>query len=137
MKRTYIDANILIAAFRGDDSASRRAMAILDDPDRKLIVSDYLRLEVMPKPYFQKRQEEVEFMETMFVSAAENVPTSPKLTNQAIDLAMRYDLTPIDALHVSAALMAEADELVTMEKANKPMCQVREVAVISLHSAEN
>ncbi len=110
-------------------------MELLDDPDRALVVSDYLRLEVLPKPTFLKLQEEVEFMQTVFDNAAENIPTSPKLLNQAVELAGKYNLSPVDALHVSAALTAKVDELVTKEKSTKPICQVKEINVISWHSS--
>lgn len=134
MKQTYIDASVLIAAFQGKESTSRRTLEVLDDPERNLIVSDYLRLEVLPKPTFHKRSEEVEFMNAVLQNASENVYTSPQLTGQAVALAGKYDMTPIDSLHVAAAVVAGADELVTMEKGTKPMCQVEEVKVISLHS---
>ena len=134
MKRTYIDANVLIAAFQGEESVAQRAFRVLDDPDRVLVVSDYLRLEVLPKPTFLGRTEEVEFMQEV-LGQAENVPSSPDLTETSLDLAARYDMTPIDALHVGTAAVAEVDELVTMEKPTKPMCRVQEVNVKSLHSS--
>jgi len=134
MKRTYLDANVLIAAFRGEEQIAERALKVLDDPDRALMVSDYLRLEVFPKPTFHKRHEEIEFMRAVFAHAAEIVPTSDELTERAVELASRYDMTPIDALHVGAAVVAGADELVTMEKPTKPMCRVSEVKVVSIHS---
>lgn len=136
MKRTYVDANVLIDAFQGEESVSYRALAVLDDPDRTLVVSDYLRLEVLPKPTFHKNETEVAFMETVLQSARENVTTTPELTARAIGLASRYDLAPIDALHVSAAVIAGVDEMVTMEKKTKPMLKVKEVKVVSLHSTE-
>lgn len=135
MRRTYIDANVLIAAFQGAEPSSRRALELLDDPDRKLVVSDYLRLEVLPKPMFHKRQDEVEFMRTV-LEKAEEIITSPDLTNRAVSLAAEYDLTPIDALHVSAAVVARVDEFVTLEKSTKPLCRVREVTVVSLYSPQ-
>jgi predicted nucleic acid-binding protein len=60
MKRVYIDANVLIAAFQGEEHVAQRALRVLDDPDLKLVSSDYLRLEVLPKPTFHRRQEEIE-----------------------------------------------------------------------------
>jgi predicted nucleic acid-binding protein len=134
MKRTYIDANVLIAAFRGEEQVAQRALRVLDDPGRKLVVSDYLRLEVLPKPTFHKRQEEVEFMQTVFDGAAENLETSSDLTSRALAMASKYDMTPIDALHIGAAAVAGVDEFVTMEKPTKPMCKVEEVKVVSIHS---
>lgn len=94
MNRTYIDANVLIAAFQGEKAVAERALNVLDDPDRALVVSDYLRLEVFPKPTFHKRQEEVEFMQAVLENAAEKVSTSDELTERAVELASRYDMTP-------------------------------------------
>ena len=134
MKRTYIDASVLIAAFQGDGIISRRALEVLDDPNRELVVSDFLRLEVLPKPTFHKRTEEVEFMNAVIENAAENVPCDPVVTKKAIALASNYDVAPMDALHVGTAAAAKVDEFITTEKSTKPVCKVREINVISLHS---
>ena len=134
MRRSYLDASVLIAAYRGEPEVAKRALEVLDDPDRALVVSDYLRLEVLPKPRFHKKQEEVEFMQAVFENAAENVSTSDELTEKAVELASRHDMTPIDALHVGAAVIAGVDELVTMEKPTIPMCRVSEIRVVSIHS---
>ena len=48
--RTYLDAGILIAAWQARDPLGARALAILDDPERQLVVSEAVWLEVMPKP---------------------------------------------------------------------------------------
>jgi len=133
MKRTYIDACVLITAFQAKGPGWRRAFEVIDDPDRSFVVSDYLRLEVLPKPTFNKKNEEVEFMNEIIEAAQEEVPSSPLLTKLAIELAGKYDLTPIDSLHVGSAVVAGVDELVTMEKPTKPMCRVKEVRVVSLH----
>lgn len=134
MKRTYIDANVLIAAFRGEEQVAQRALRVLDDPERKLVVSDYLRLEVLPKPTFHKRQEEVEFMQAVFDGADESLSSSSELTGRALAMASKYDMTAIDALHIGAAAVAGVDEFVTMEKPTKPICKVKEVNVVSIHS---
>ena len=52
--KTFVDANVLIAAWRGNAELLQKSMEILDDPDREFIVSDYLKLEVIPKPTFSK-----------------------------------------------------------------------------------
>jgi len=132
MKRTYIDSCVLITAFQGQDEISIRAMRVLDDPARALVVSDFLRLEVLPKPIFTRHQDEVDFMLSVLEDGVENVPASPVLTTKAVELAAKYDMTPIDALHVSAAMMAEVDELVTLEADTKPMCRVQEIKVTSI-----
>jgi len=130
--KTFVDANVLLAAFQGKDDLSQKAMRVLDDPDRDFIVSDYLRLEVLPKPTFHRRGDEVRFMEEFFESAAVQVSSSPSITAQAINLACKYDLRPLDALHVGTAVDSKADELITLEKPEKPICQVNETTVTSL-----
>jgi hypothetical protein len=136
-KRTYIDASVLITAFQGRDDASSRAMEILDDPHRRLIVSDYLILEVLPKPTFYKQDSEIAFMQAVIESASEDVESSSKLTKQAIVIAAKYDMKPLDALHVGAAITAKVDELVTMEKQTKPLCKVEEIKVLSLYGGKD
>ena len=134
VKRTYLDTSVLIEAFQGKNDAAVRALEVLDDPERQFVVSDFLRLEVLPKPTFLHRTEEVQFMRTFFEHAEEDVPSSKEVTGYALDLAAKYDMGAMDALHVGTALMADVDELVTLEKETNPMCCVREVKVISLHS---
>jgi hypothetical protein len=134
--RTYLDSNVLIAAWRGDELAKAWARAVLDDPKRCFVVSDFVRLEVLPKPAFHRQTAEVAFM-AMVLDSAEQVPITPALVQRAIRLASQYDIAPLDALHVSAAAEIGVDELVTFEKPDKPMCQQTEVRVVSLfQSAE-
>ena len=113
--RTFVDANVLLAAFQGKDDLSEKAMRILDDPDREFIVSDYLRLEVLPKPTFHRRGDEVRFMQEFFESAVVQVSSSSLITAQAINLACKYDLRPLDALHVGTAVDSKADETITLD----------------------
>ena len=132
-KRTYVDANVLIAGFRGDDASGASALRVLGDAERVFVASDFLRLEVQPKPGFHGRRSELAFYSAFFDAVAEWVTPSPALTAQAIALATRYDLTPLDALHVAAATIAAVDELVTLEKATKPMLRVSEIPEVSLY----
>jgi predicted nucleic acid-binding protein len=56
MTRTFVDAGVLIAAATGRQPALyRRAIAILDDPVRDFVASDFLRLEVLPKAIYTRR----------------------------------------------------------------------------------
>jgi predicted nucleic acid-binding protein len=52
VRRTFVDAGVLIAAARGGTEQSRRAMAVLDDPEREFVASPFLRLEVLPQALF-------------------------------------------------------------------------------------
>lgn len=133
-RRTYVDSSVLIAAFRGEEPTAERALRILEDPERTLVVSGYVRLEVLPKPSFFRHAEELAFMDSC-LERAEEVPSSPALTERALAVACRYGLSAMDALHVAAAVAGRADELVTLEKPEKPICRVAELFVRSLHSA--
>jgi hypothetical protein len=68
-ERTYLDSCLLIAAFLGKGEVGRRAMKILDDPKRHFVVSDAVRLEVLPKPRHEKRVEELAFYDAIFQDA--------------------------------------------------------------------
>lgn len=83
-------------------------MEILDDPNREFVVSNYLKLEVLPKPTFHRFLDEINFMKTVLDNATENVTTSLELTTLAVELASKYDMRPLDALHVSSALKGSA-----------------------------
>jgi predicted nucleic acid-binding protein len=132
-RRTYLDSNVLIAAWNGDTDTRSWARAVIDDPQRTLVVSDFVRLEVLPKPTFHRRSSELVFMEAI-LSAAEQVAVEPALVTRALTLAGKHDLHPLDALHLAAAAQAGVDELVTLERPGKPMCQQTEVRVVSLRA---
>lgn len=132
MRRTYVDSCVLIAAYRGTHEMSHAAVAVLDDPDRQFVVSAYIELEVLPKPLFYSRTDEVAFMRQFFSGAAERIETSQQIIGDAVELAAKYDLQPMDALHVSIARIARVDELVTLEGCDNPLLRVRESNVVSL-----
>lgn len=135
-RRTYLDANVLIAAWNGDPDTRAWARAVLDDPDRSFVVSDFVRLEVLPKPAFHGRTSELAFME-IILSAADSVPVSAALITRALTMAGKHDLHPLDALHLASAAQAGVDELVTLERPEKPLCQQTEVQVVSLRAARD
>lgn len=132
-KRTYVDSCVLIAAWQGTDEIWKDAMAVLDDPERQFVVSHYLKLEVLPKPRFHRKETEVAFMEEFFARADENIAPSAEIADEAIELASRHDLAPVDALHASMAKAAKA-ELVTIEGETKPLFRVKDIKVVSLRT---
>lgn len=135
-RRTYLDANMLIAAWNGDADIRAWARAVLDDPERRFVVSDFLRLELLPRPTFHRRASELAFMETI-LSAADSVPVSAALVARALTMAGKHDLHPLDALHLACAAHAGVDELVTLERPEKPLCRQTEVPVVSLRAARD
>lgn len=130
-KRTYIDANVLIAAFRGKGELGRRAMAILDDPDRTLVVSDAVWLEVQPKPRYEKQQQELDFYSTV-LERAEHLKWRTETLYRAHNVAEQHGIAAMDAIHVATALDAEVDEFVTAESTTRPMFRVRELRMRSI-----
>jgi predicted nucleic acid-binding protein len=130
--KTFVDANVLIAAWRGNAELLQKSMEIIEDPDREFIVSDYLKLEVIPKPTFHGFHEEMQFMQTFIDSASLQVRPAPSITTQAIALACRYGLSAMDALHAETAIEAKADEFITMEKPTRPLSRILEIKVVSL-----
>jgi predicted nucleic acid-binding protein len=131
IERTYLDSCLLIAAFMGKGKVGQRAMEILDNPERHFVVSDAVRLEVMPKPLHDKRMEESAFYEAVFQSS-ENVPWHLEALSNAQTLAEQYGLSAMDAIHIALALHAEADVFATGESPTKPMFRVKELSLISI-----
>ncbi len=117
--RTFIDSNVLIPAAKGREDLFERAFAVLDDPEREFITSDFVRLETLPKARFREKRAEVEFYEAFFDAADRTVPASKKLVDEAQKEAETSGLQAFDALHVVAARNAGSDELITAEKPDK------------------
>jgi predicted nucleic acid-binding protein len=133
LKVTFLDAGVLIAAFRGNPEVSRRALAILDDPDRSFASSVFVRLEVVPKALFHRSLEEIAFYEGFFRGVTHWAdPLS--LTEKAFSVAVENGLSALDALHAAAALSVNASEIITSEKSRKPIHRVAGVTVTSIQS---
>ena len=127
--RTFIDSALLIAAARGTDDVAEKAMGVLDDPDRDFTTSDFVRLEILPKPTYFGYAEEVAFYEAFFERVQQSVPSSATLVSEAHQEAVEAGLAAVDALHVAAAKRADSEELVTAEKSTKPLFRVIGLAV--------
>src|SRR5262245_44511784 len=131
LRRTYVDACVLIAAFKGTNDLSQRAIAVLDDPERTLILSDAVWLEVVPKARYYKQTEEIKFYEEIF-DHAERVTWNKGSLYKASDLAEAHGIGAMDAIHIAMALEAHADELVTKERPTKPMFRLPDMTICSL-----
>jgi len=130
---TYLDSGVLLAAWKNADLRPA-ALRILEDPDRQFATSQLAKLELLPKPAFEKRPVEMRFYQSHFEEAFASQALDEQLGNEAQRLAEKYGLAAVDALHVAAALRSGADEFYTSEKPGKPMFRVKELKVISLHS---
>lgn len=131
--RTFVDACVLIAACQGAPEVAARMFEILNDESREFVVSDFLKLEVIPKPTFHKFDKQVAFYNEFFKSAITNVSPSNGITATALEFACKYDLEAMDAIHVGVATQAKVEEFITLEKPERPINRVKDIRVISLY----
>lgn len=129
--RTYVDANLLIAAWHGQSEIALRALAILDDPERQLVVSDAVWLEIMPKAVYHREAQESAFYTDVF-GQAEKRPWNVDVLYQAHELAQNFGLAAMDAIHVATAIDAGVDEFISGEKPTKPMFRIQDIVMRSL-----
>lgn len=108
-------------------------MEILDDDRRSFVSSPFVRLEVLPKALFHQRLPEVAFYQSYFEEVAVWVRPDEDFLDEASRLAARFGLSAVDALHVAAATMAGADELVTSEKPGRPIHRVASLTITTIH----
>jgi len=131
--RTYIDSGVLISALRGDATVAATALSYLNDPLREYVTSDYVKVELMPKCIYFKNSTEQQFYEEYFKSTSVQVPTSDALLAFAIDEGGKTGISGMDAIHVACALAAQAIELITSERATKPIHRANGIKVISIN----
>ena len=129
MRRTYIDAGVLIRAARGDETSSQAALTLLCDPEREFVSSVLVRLEVLPGA---REQSEIEFYETFFQQVAIWAPVDPYLLTTAVEEATENGMPPLDAIHVVLAASTGCHELVTTEKAGAPVYATKRLPVVGL-----
>ena len=107
-------------------------MSILESSNRVFLATPFLALGVVPKAAFNRQHLELLFYERYMASA-----TTYRGLNQiervAGTEAARCGLATMDALHVAAAFLLKADELVTTEKPGKPMYRTTLVKVCWLY----
>ena len=131
--RTFINAGVLITAFQSKDPLLKfRALAVLNDLDREFASSPFVQLEVLPKAIFVRNIAEQQFYETFFASVS-HWPTD---IEQVIEMARteggKYGLNGMDALHVAAAFLVQADELVTIEKIGKSLHRAQTITIVTI-----
>jgi predicted nucleic acid-binding protein len=135
LTRTFVDAGVLIAAACRIPEIADRALRLLDDPERGFVTSEFVRLEVVPKPSYHGFKDQVEFYEAFF-SSAHRTPVSKKLLEEALRGGRRFGLSACDAIHVAAARRGKCDEFITTEKPSKPLFRVSDLMVISLQAGK-
>ena len=128
MTRTFLDAGVLIAAVRGQEDEAARALALLEDPERSFIASDFLKMAVLPKALYYQRPAEVALYERFF-SKADLIPISAALVIQAYAEACSFGLSALDAFHVTVAKAGGAEEFITTERTTTPLFRVTGIVI--------
>jgi len=135
--KTFLDSGVLLTAWRGALAPhTEAALAVMADDRRQFFTADNVKLELLPRPTFERRRLELEFYQAHFDSAVHSEPFSEKLGATALALAGKYGLAAGDALNLASAIRQGVEEFVTSELPGKPMFRVTEVLVTSIHSAQ-
>lgn len=126
----------MIFAAKGTTEAAALALPFLQDATRDFVTSEYVRLEVLPKPTCFGNQVEIEFYNAFFRLNNRTIPTSVALLELAMEEACRSGLNALDAIHIACAVFGGAEEIVTSEKVTKPIHRTRLVRVVSIFPPE-
>ncbi|TCV97732.1 PIN domain-containing protein [Luteibacter rhizovicinus] len=131
-KKIYIDSCVLILALKAsEDAIASRAIAEISQDDAEYFFSPVTVLEVMPAPMRNGKHEQVEFYDAWF-GTAKQIWYDDTVHQNAVEQATKHAIQPLDAVHVASAIVAGASELVTAEKATKPMFTSTEMKVRSI-----
>jgi predicted nucleic acid-binding protein len=124
---TYLDANVLIHAARGEEAWAARAMRVIDDPSIRFASSVFLELELLPN----SRKQQLQFYKKYFNRVSVWAERYRSITDLARREAVAYGILAIDALHLAAAASVKA-RLVTFERSSKPLFRSRATEIVSL-----
>lgn len=130
MIRTFVDSGILLAGWRGVPKLQIKALTILSDANREFVSSPFIRLELRPKAVYHKNINEVAFYDSFFTSAVEWIDDFPTLISEAAIVGEKYGLNSMDALHIAAAVLGNANEFVTAERTTSPFSRVQNIKVV-------
>lgn len=104
------------------------------DENRQFLTSDAVKLELLPKPTFERHQTEIQFYNEHFKTAAPSEPFSAALWEEAFALAKKHGLAAMDSLHLASAIRQGAKEFITTELPGKPIFRVHGIKVLSLQA---
>jgi hypothetical protein len=135
MLRSFVDSGVLIDAARLASPSAGRALQLLGDPDRTLLTSPFVYLETVPKAEYMRRSPEIQLYDSFFRDAAVEWCKDWQGTYEiAREQARRFGMSAVDALHVAAAHLLGAHELVTTERPEKAIHRTDAVRVVYLYA---
>ncbi len=120
--RTFLDSNILIAAWLGREDSSSKAMSVLFDFDREIVATSLVALETVGHASYNNRTLELQFYKEFFdYVVTGTVEVDETLVADAMLISKTIDADGIDAPHLAAAVRLGAEDFITTEKRTKPM----------------
>lgn len=133
MIRTYVDSGLLIAAARGNGKLAARALEVLrDSAAREFVSSDYIKMEILPKPTYFGREAEVKFYSTYFSTVSKWLKFDIAHLEAAFEEACRAGLQGYDAIHVTVAAISGCDEFITTEKPTSAIHRTTLIRTVSI-----
>ena len=123
---------MLIAAARGGGKLGERALEVLRESAREFVSSDYVKMEVLPKPIYLRREAEIHFYNTFFSRVSIWLNFDTKHLEAAFEEACRAGLQSYDAIHVTVAAIGGCDELITTEKPTSAIHRTSLIRIVSI-----
>lgn len=115
MRRTFVDAGVLIWFTRfGDAARNAAATALIHDDSRIFLSSPFLEAELIPHARRGGRAAELQTLESYF-GACESIADVSEILKTAEQVLAERPMGLADALHIAAVCLLEADEFVTTE----------------------
>lgn len=128
--RTFLDTGVLFDAHRAGEPRRSFALELLNKPQRTFLVSPFLYLETAPKAIANRNVTETAFYRAYFDSPkTEWCHDLEAIVATARREAESVGLGAMDALHVSAAFLLQADEFLTNERPHRAIHRSRLVPI--------
>ena len=134
-RRTYLDANVYIYAFEGIEAYRTRMAGLLAAIDRqgvRVVASELLFTELLPRPMKDGRQYMVESYLELFRSTRRFhlAPIDRRVILRSFHLRADFGRRSMDALHLATALVHDCETFVTNDQRLARMDRLR---VLSFH----
>ena len=129
---TYLDANCLIALADAEPGRQQKVVKLLRDTQRAFMCSPFTSLETLPLALHYRKPVRAGIFRWYLNHCAFVSDNYLLIMNEAHRQAEKYGIVGIDACHIAAAIVGQADEFYTFEKPTKPMFRTKDIKVISL-----
>ena len=129
---TYLDTNCLIAYADAEVLRQTQVVALLNEPNRAFMYSPFTTLETLALALHYRKPQRAWFFRYYLNLCTHHSDNLAEIMREAHRQAENYGIVGVDACHLAAAIVGQADEFYTFEKPTKPMFRSKEIKVISL-----